>query len=240
MFRLFKTTFLFGIIFLLVSCAFDIDNKGGIKGNGTIQKENRKVTSAFETIVASEDLKVLVSEADEFRIIVEADENIIELIESDIIEKTLHLHTSRNIGRATKRIYVYLPKVFGLRSSKGAVMQTQNRIKGDSLVLEASSGSILKAEFWYKNVMINGKEGSNLKLTGASNNVIIDVSAGSTIDADEFEATKCSIKASYGGNVKIQILTSLSADANTGGTITYIGNPKVDKTKSLTGNVQKD
>ncbi len=235
----YRLTSLFLILLSLVSCAYDIDTKGGLKGNGSIEVEKRTVASAFEAIVVSEDLTVYVSQGDSLSIRVEADDNIMALIITDINSGELHVHTARNIGRATKKIYVSLPKISGLKSSKGAILQTQNTIKGDSLVLETSTGSILHADLWYKKVQLNSKEGSDLNLAGQAENTNITVSSGSRINAEEFKADNCRAKASYGGRIKLKVSKSLVADANTGGTIIYIGNPEVDKTKSLTGNVQK-
>ncbi len=223
----------------LVSCAYDIDYKGGIKGNGIILKENRKVVGDFDTVVASENLKVWVSQADEFSITVEADENIITLIDTNIKDGKLYLQTHENIGRATKKVYVSLPNVSALISSTGSILQTQNIIKGDSLLIDASTGSFLNAKIYVNKVIINGKEGTKLSVSGEAHKTSIDISSGSNMDAKELQTINCLAKVSYGGSVKIKVSKSLIADANTGGNISYIGNPKVDKTKSLSGIVQE-
>ena len=133
----------------LSSCGFDIqigDFGPGEKGNGTVVTETRTISEDFTKVSASEGLMVYVTQADKFSIEVEADENIINLIETDIINGKLRIHADENIGRATKNIYVSLPKVTTLRSSSGAHLTSKNTIKSNELEIDGSSGAILELE----------------------------------------------------------------------------------------------
>jgi hypothetical protein len=224
---------------IFTSCARDVDNKGGIKGNGVIIKENRTSASNFDTVVASENLRVFIIQSDHFNIVVEADENIINLIGTDINDGKLLIHTHRNIGRATKKVYISLPNVSSLISSTGSILQTQGALKVDSLSIVSNTGSFLNAEIYAKEVSINGKEGARFSISGEANETSINVSSGSMIDGKELQTINCSAVASYGGSVEIMVSKSLMADSSTGGTISYLGEPIVDRTKSFSGNVQK-
>ncbi|MDB4292538.1 DUF2807 domain-containing protein [Maribacter sp.] len=234
-----KITIIYGVLLFSMSCAFDIDSKGGEKGNGIIQIENREVIAYFDTVIASEDLHVFVSQGSEFSILVEADENIIHLIKTDISDGKLHLHTDRNIGRATKKLYISLPNIAALISATGSVLQTQNAIKADSLAINAGTGSFLNAEIYADKMSIKSKEGARLRVSGEARNTSIDVSSGSYINAKDLKAIDCSAIARNGGVIEIKVSKSLMANANTGGGIIYLGTPKVDKTKSLSGDVRK-
>ena len=123
------------------SCGFDIkigDFGSGEKGNGNVVTDTRSVSDDFTRISASEGLMVYVTQADEFHIEVEADENIIDLIATDISNGKLRIHARENIGRATKNIYVTLPKITVLESSSGAHLETKNTIKTNELELNGS------------------------------------------------------------------------------------------------------
>lgn len=88
----------------LSSCGFDIqigDFGSGKKGNGNIATDTRSVTDDFTRVSASEGLAVYVTQADEFSIEVEADENIIDLIATDIKNGRLRVHAHENIDSAT-------------------------------------------------------------------------------------------------------------------------------------------
>ena len=124
----------------VTSCMFDVNFGPGKKGNGQVVEESREVTEEFTEVYASEGLDVYVTQADEFEISVEADENIIDLIGTDIRDGRLKIHAVENIGRATKNIYVSLPTITALESSSGADLIAQNVIEAEKLEVEASSG----------------------------------------------------------------------------------------------------
>ena len=182
---------------------------------------------------------VYVTQADEFKIKVEADENIIDLIRTDIKNGKLRIHSSENIGRATKNIYVSLPKVTTLRSSSGAHLTSKNTIKSNELEIDASSGAILEIEVVVNEIDIDASSGANLNISGVADEAMIDVSSGGNINARNLETQTCDADASSGGNVKVQVSKSLMADASSGGNISYSGDPTVEKKKSVSGSVHK-
>jgi hypothetical protein len=224
------------------SCGFDIqigDFGTGEKGNGVVTTDTRSVSEDFTKVSASEGLMVYVTQADEFKIKVEADENIIDLIRTDIKNGKLRIHSSENIGRATKNIYVSLPKVTTLRSSSGAHLTSKNTIKSNELEIDASSGAILEIEVVVNEIDIDASSGANLNISGVADEAMIDVSSGGNINARNLETQTCDADASSGGNVKVQVSKSLMADASSGGNISYSGDPTVEKKKSVSGSVHK-
>jgi len=66
----------------LTSCQFDFNP--GVDGNGNVVTEERSVSS-FEKVKGSAGIDVYLTEGNENKIVVEADENLLELIETDII-----------------------------------------------------------------------------------------------------------------------------------------------------------
>ncbi len=226
----------------LSSCGFDIqigDFGTGKKGNGKIVTDSRKITEDFTKVSASEGLIVYVTQADEFSIEVEADDNVIDLIATDIKNGKLRIHASENIGNATKNIYVSLPKVTALASSSGAHLKSKNTIKASELEVDGSSGAVLEIEVVSNEIDIDAASGANLRVAGTSGEAIIDVSSGGNINAKDLLTQNCNADASSGGNVKIQVSRSLVADASSGGNISYSGDPTVETKKSVSGSVHQ-
>ena len=89
---------------LFTSCITITDGK---RGNGNVVSETRDASEAFDVIKAQEGLDVYVSQGSTASIEVEADENIIDLIATDIKDGVLRVHCEEQIGRATsKKVYV--------------------------------------------------------------------------------------------------------------------------------------
>ena len=226
----------------LSSCGFDInisDFASGKKGNGKVVTETRKANEDFTEIDVSEGLQAYVTQADDFSIEVEADENIIDLIATDIKNGKLRIHAKENIGNATKNIRVSLPEITGLEVSSGGQLETVNAINSEEIEIDGSSGAQLRIEIVTDNLDIDASSGANLSITGDANRATVDVGSGGNINAEELITKICTAKASSGGNVKIQVSESLTADASSGGSISYSGAPKVQQSKSVSGTVRQ-
>ena len=224
---------------VLSSCAFDISFGDGKKGNGVVAKDNREVTEEFTVVSASEGIDVFVTQADEFEITVEADENIINLIGTDIKDGRLKVHAIENIGRATKKVYVSLPEITALNSSSGADLTSRNVIEANKISLDASSGSDLQVELMADEVEASTSSGADIKVSGEANYFIADASSGSDIKARSFLVKKCTADASSGADISVNVSESLTANASSGADISYSGDATVQKRKSVSGSVHK-
>lgn len=224
------------------SCGMDINfgNFGkGVKGNGEVVTENRKITDEFTEISASEGLEVYVTQSKKFKIEVEADDNVIDLIGTDIKDGELRVHAIENIGQATKKVYVSLPEVTALNSSSGAHLNAEESIKADKLEIDSSSGSILEIEVIAGDLDIDASSGANLDISGRANTLYVDGSSGANINAKDLQSKTCDADASSGSNVSVNVSDRLTADANSGGNIAYAGDPTVKKNKSVSGSVRQ-
>lgn len=224
------------------SCGMDINfgNLGtGVKGNGDVVTENRKITDDFTEVSASEGLEVHVTQSKNFKIEVEADANVIDLIGTDIKNGKLRIHAIENIGQATKKVYVSLPEVTALKSSSGAHLNTEGSIKSDKLEIDSSSGSILDVEVVAGDVEIDASSGANLDISGRANMLYVDGSSGANIDAKDLQSKMCDADASSGSNISVNVSDRLTADATSGGNIAYAGDPTVKKNKSVSGSVRQ-
>lgn len=221
------------------SCAFDINFGEGKKGNGIIAEDNRNVSEEFTVVSASEGLEVYVTQSNKFKIVVEADENIIDLIGTDINNGKLTIHAIENIGRATKKIHVSLPNISGLSSSSGAELKTINTIEAENIFLDASSGADLEVSLVANEVNADASSGSDIEIAGKTNMLFADASSGADINAKNLMTKICNADASSGADISLNVSESLTADASSGADISYTGQATVQKNKSSSGSVHK-
>jgi len=233
---------LFLITLFFTSCGFEINMDGfgeGIKGNGEVVSEKRSTNAAFTKVSAQEGLNVYVTQADEYDIKVEADDNVIDLIGIDIEDGRLKIHAIENIGKATKNIYVSMPKITSLKSSSGANLSSENEINSDKLVVDGSSGANINLDVNANEIEIDASSGANLNLKGKADETNIDASSGGNIDAKRLETEYCDADASSGGNLSVHVNKNLNADASSGGNISYSGDAKVKHNKMVSGSITK-
>lgn len=224
---------------LTSSCMFDLNLGSGVRGNGQVVEESREVTGNVTAVLASEGLDVYIAQGSAASIRVEADENVIDLIGTDIQDGKLKIHAVENIGRATKKVYVTLPEITSLESSSGADLVGQGLIEADRMRLSASSGANLKLELVADQVEADCSSGADIQVGGRANLLYADASSGADLNAGELEAKVCRANASSGADVKVHALDELTADASSGGDIGYRGSARVETRKSASGSVRK-
>ncbi len=228
------------ISLLASSCGLDISIGNGKKGNGIVTQDRREVNGEFTEVSASEGLDVFITQGDDFEILVEGDENIIDLIGTDIRDQELKIHAIHNIGHATKKVYVTLPVITRLQTSSGADLSTKGMIKADRISLGASSGSDLQVQLTADEVEADTSSGADIRISGEANLFRADASSGSDIRARDFAVKTCYADASSGADIDLYVSGSLTADASSGGDISYAGDPSLQERKSVSGSVHKN
>ncbi|OAB77378.1 head GIN domain-containing protein [Cochleicola gelatinilyticus] len=222
-----KITLVVVLVALTTSCQFDI-NLGQENGNGNVITEERTVTSNFDEVKGSAGLDVLLTEGTENKIVVEADENLLEFIETEVTNGKLHVTSSRNIGHSkSKKVHVTYVKLSKVASSSGADVIVNSVLENDYLTFDASSGSNLQVEIFAKEVVAETSSGADLVLSGKAVNLQADASSGSELDAKDLFVVSCNAEASSGSDVTVHVKETLEVKATSGADINYYGEPKI-------------
>ena len=225
----------------LFSCNFDLNLNPGVKGNGNVESMDRHVKESFTSIKATEGLDVYLTQGNEESITVEADENLHDLILTDIEDGVLKIHTSKNIGRASsKKVMVTFKEVSGITSTSGSDVFSTNTINADHLELKSTSGSDMKLDVSTENLICKSTSGSDMKLSGKTEKLTAEATSGSDIKAGNLIAESSQVKATSGADITVNTSKELTASASSGGDIKYYGNPeKIDKNNSSSGSIRK-
>lgn len=225
--------------FVLSACNFNINT--GENGNGKVTTEERNVTSDFTEVRGSAGLDVYLTQGDENKIVVEADENLLQYIQTDIEGGKLHVTTSENIGRSTaKKVYVTFKALNTVEASSGADVTGNSVIKSQNLTLKSSSGATLDVEVFAQEISAKTSSGADLEVSGKATSLTADASSGSELNAKELLVLNCNAEASSGAEVTVNVREKLETNVSSGGDINYYGNPvSVNSNKSHSGSVDK-
>ena len=111
-----KTLLLLVLVATISSCQFDV-NLNHENGNGNVTKEERTVNQEFDKVRGSSGIDVYLTEGSENKIVVEADENLLEIIETNISNGKLTIKANKNIGRSkAKKVHVTYKIIIEYRS----------------------------------------------------------------------------------------------------------------------------
>lgn len=222
---------------LLSSCWF---MGPSVRGNGNVTEEVRQV-GEFDQIDVSRGMNVYVTQGSPARVVVVADNNLHEIIETRVEGQVLKVYVNENIRWAKeKKVMITVEKLSGLETSSGSNAWSQNQITTDDIELKSTSGSNLTIDVDAKNLTADCSSGANIKLSGMAREADLEASSGANLIGEALKVDDCRMKTSSGANVSATVNERLDAKASSGGNIVYFGEPKsTDVSTSSGGNIRK-
>lgn len=230
------TTYLI-ILFTTSSCF--VEGMTGIKGSKNVVSEERDISSNFETIKVQQGINLYLTQGNSTDISVEADDNIIDLLKTEVKNNELKIYFDKNVYRAKARnVYLTTRDISEIRTSSGAHVRSENTIETKTLDLDSSSGSSIKIHVNADEVISETSSGATMKIQGKTGSFSASSSSGSSINASDLKTVDAYAKASSGANIDLNVSGKLTAKASSGGDIDYDGNPNdVNKDTSSGGSV---
>lgn len=233
-----KFYFVTALAFVLLVSTSCIFIGPSVKGNGNVAEENRKV-GPFEKISVSRGMNVYISQGEKPAILVKADENLLDVIETKLEDNTLKITTSENIRSATsKKVFVTVTKISGIKSTAGSNVFSETLLEQENLEVTSAAGSNIKLEVKADDLTVSASSGANIMLEGVAGTFSGKATSGANIKAEGLKTNKCFVRAGSGANVWVSVNDTFEGSAGSGGNVFYYGNPKsVDTQSSSGGNV---
>lgn len=232
------------IISLLVLCNFSLTAQSfkQVRGNGNVVTQERNLDGSFHAIHATSGIDVYITSGEEAQLKVETDENLQEVILTEVSNGTLKITTNKNIGKSTrKKVYVTYIHIDRLRAESGAEIESRNILKAQELDVSSNSGGEIEVEVFSEFITATASSGGDIELKGKSIHLDASANSGGKVDAKHLEGIHANVKASSGGKVKVHAKETLKANADSGGSISYYGNPEETTIQaSFSGRIKKE
>ena len=207
----------------------------GVKGDGHVVKNDRNLTG-FDEISVSSGLDVYLTQGDNESVVVEADQNLQEIIIAKVDGGRLKLYTDKSIRHATAmRVHVTVKDLKELKASAGSDVIGKTSLNVKMLDIDVSSGSDVKLDVIADQLSGHISSGSDLVLSGKARNFHADSSSGSDISAYELIAEDCTAEASSGSDIGLTVMGRFEAHASSGADIMYKGTPTSINTHGSSG-----
>jgi hypothetical protein len=230
-----KTLFRLSAILLLLvgttSCFMD-----GVKGDGNVITKKRKISDDFSKVEVSRGLDVYLTKSKDLSLEIEADENLHELIETEVKNGVLRITSSKNIWSASaKKIHLHVDYLNSIGINSGAELRTRNTFVSDELRVSISSGASAEMELNVENLSCDISSGADIELSGKADSFTVSSSSGSDVNAFELDARNCRADASSGSDIRLKATETIEARASSGADIRYKGSPTVVESKDNSG-----
>ena len=212
----------------------------GVKGNRNVITQDRTITSDFDAISVSHGIDVQLTMGSETSLSLEADENLHDLIITEVEDGVLRIYSEKNIWSAkSKKVYLTATDLIKIKATSGADVRSENTISADEFDVRVSSGADVRLMLDVSDLICDTSSGSNARLKGRTGSFTASSSSGSNIRAKELVARSCNADVSSGANVSVNVTEKLDASASSGGNVRYSGNPTdVQKNSSSGGSIR--
>ncbi len=220
----------------LTSCAIN-----GIKGNRKVVTKDRMIKSDFNAVDVSRGLEVYLTVGEKILVRVEADENLHDLITTEVHDETLYISAEENIYSAkARKIFVSVPEINKIKATSGSDLYSENTITGNKLDVKATSGADIRLSVHVKDLEVESTSGSDIKLKGKAENLDVSATSGADIKAYDLIVKNCIARATSGSDILVQVTENIDASATSGADVKYKGSPqKVQSNESSAGDIKR-
>lgn len=191
---------------ILAGLALSCSKLTGIQGSGTAKTETRNLTG-FKQIKAGGAINLDVTFKPEYSVNIEADDNLLEYITTEVSGDTLTIGSKDRINAKTRiNVRVTMPELADLDLS-GASTGTIAGLKGEKMEIELSGAS-------------------KLKIDGEVRDLKARASGASNIDASNLKTENADVDSSGASGITVNATGDLKAEASGASSVTYIGEPR--------------
>ncbi len=221
-------------VLTLSSCSIDMMNR--VNGNRNVTTQNRTTGEEFTSIRVSSGLDLHLTQGTKNSVVVEADENLQDIIITEVRDGVLKIYTDKNIWRAASRkVLVTCTDIEAITATSGSDVYGKSVINAKSLKVTSTSGADVRLEVAAENVETKSTSGSNIRIKGNTITHSSKATSGASIDAYGLLSKDVTVNVSSGADINIHASESLNAKASSGGDIDVKGNPKKVTKKSSSG-----
>lgn len=261
--------FLLTLLLLAAACATSccsacITSTGDdrrIKGSGNLVTAEMPAPS-FDEISASRAVRVIITDRSD-KILIEADDNIMEFVEVKASKGTLRIGISSECRSVSDtHVTVTVPdngRITSLKASSAARIRTDVGLSADQFDIDASSAAHIEVAVKARKCFVDASSAasiqaaisvdecsadlssaSKVRLSGRADRLSADLSSASKLEAEELQTRKCTLDTSSASYAEVNCSEMLIADASSGSSIHYTGDCKTSIDKSSGGRVRKN
>lgn len=217
---------LLGLI-LLISFTFTVSG----------QESQQRNIGAFSGVKVAEGIDVYLKKGDRESVRVEvtgaSPDDIITEVSGSYLK--VHMRSGNFRGRVSAKVYVTYVKLDKLSASSAGNVFSEDVIRSASLDIQCSSAGNLELRVETGSVAVSSSSAGQVELQGTAKSLQAEASSAAQIDAYDLEAQHVEAECSSGASVKVSVKESLTANASSGGSIHYRGNPAKSITNSSSG-----
>ncbi len=212
-----------------------------IEGSGEYTTEDRQIGTVNEVALTTIG-ELNIEQADKYSLTVEAEDNILPLIRTEVSGGRLTISIKPGINiRSNRKISYYLTVKdldYITATSSGNVLCLDLETKEIELRL-SSSGDIEIKDLQASELVVNISSSGDAIISGEVTEQSINMSSSGDYVAEDLESEECRINISSSGDAYANVSEKLIADLTSSGDLYYTGDPETEFNTSSSGSIEK-
>ena len=212
-------------------------NNRQVTASGNMETQSRNV-DGFSEIKVCCSINVDVHQSNNFRVEVEASDNVLEYVVTEVRGDRLHIGYADNVNirnNSNVRVTVHMPRLEEVSVSSSSKVMGHSTFQADEFQLQCSSSGKINLDIDGDRVDIDVSSSGRVELNGSADRLRANTSSSGSIHAFGLASQTVHAEASSGSSIRVNVSRSLEADASSGATIKYRGNPSDRDTESSSG-----
>lgn len=184
-------------------------------------------------------VKSSVSKADYTILKGDEDDLYIEVKGNELYVKIKSRNGFWNSTNTKAKVTVHYQNLRSIDCAAGSSIKSESEIVTDNMDIESSSGASCSVVIKSTDLNVDASSGSKVAVSGSAKSVNYDASSGARIDAASLLASDAIADVSSGASISLYASNKLNADASSGGSIKYKGDPeKTNISSGISGSIR--
>jgi hypothetical protein len=206
----------------------------------------RPLSDAFTQVSVSSGVELYLNQGDETALAISVSDNKYEdRFKTTVVNGVLKIYYDQkgmswtNDKNSKLKAYLSFKTIDKIIGEAGAKVVLTNELKLPLLSMDFSSGAQITGLLNVTSLQVVAGSGSNINCSGKADKVDISVNSGASFKGYDLQSQYCTAHANSGATVKIAVQKELAATVNSGGSISYGGNPTLIKRNMKSGGTIK-
>jgi len=215
-----------------------VDGVIGLRGSGDMSSETRDV-DGFTEIVLEGSGEVNIEIGDRESLTIEAEDNLMSHLTSEVESGRLVLGTSGSIVTTRGIVYtITATELEGVTLSGSGDVEVADVTAATFSTVISGSGTVDVANLMADRLEVAISGSGDVDVTGALDELDVDIPGSGSFDGEGLESATGDVSISGSGAAVVNVTDTLTANVSGSGSIEYLGNPAVSSTISGSGSIK--
>ena len=216
------------LVFLIIgSSSCFISPHETIYGSGNVVTEERDI-GEFTGLKVSSGIDVVIRQGKEISLELEADDNLHEVIITEVDGNTLKIYTRKNIRKSrSKKVFLVYKDLNTIRISSAGDVTGENTLQTGTLDIDLSSAGDLNLEVQAEKIICEISSSGDARLSGNTEVLVASLSSAGDLHAYELITKNAEVSCSSAGDARVYATEEFNLRSSSAGSIYYKGDGRV-------------